>query len=379
MKRILMTTAIVAAMGSAAIADTSQQSTQNGSDQSQAQMSADAQGGASGKIFAKDISAASVKGDIMASALMGKDIYIPKADASAKGGDPMANLDDVGQVGDVILTKEGKVDAVLVDVGGFLGMGAHTVALDWSGLQWKMKPDAKSSSDSYIVVNASKKQLENAPAFKKSWLEKTADASKSMANSAATTASNAADSAKQSMSKAADKTKQAASNAADSTKQAMSDATDKAKQKMDTKSNQSADASNQSSGQSSAKTSGSAQANASANASAPGSAMAKAQADGYTEAKTGAVASTKLTGATVYDAKGNDIGEVSKLIVDPNSKDVKGAVIDVGGFLGLGQKPVELTMDQMHVMTKKNGNDVRIYVSQTEKQLKQMPTYKSKG
>src|SRR5215472_6575884 len=40
----------------------------------------------------------------------------------------------VGKIDSVILDKSGKVDKVVVGVGGFLGMGKKDVALDWSRL-----------------------------------------------------------------------------------------------------------------------------------------------------------------------------------------------------------------------------------------------------
>ncbi|WP_102224182.1 PRC-barrel domain-containing protein [Acidimangrovimonas sediminis] len=388
MKRILMTTAIVAAMGtgmtSTAWAEGAASDQSSGQSSATTQMSADA-GASSGTVFASDVSQQSVKNDVMASALIGKDIYIPKSKSTSDNGgsgdsasnstqmsnggssdtasNPKANLDDVGQVGDVILTKEGKVDAVLVDVGGFLGIGSHTVALSWDALQWKMPANAKSTSDSYLVVNASRDQLEKAPAFKKSWLQQTADNTKDMANSAANKTANAADNAADATSNMASNAADATSNMANSAAQKTADAANSAKQGMNSMADKAGD-----------KMAG----NDSAS-DAKGSPMAKAKADGYTTADTGSISTKKLQGASVYDSKGDNIGEVSKLVMDPSSNKVNGAVVDVGGFLGIGEKPVKLSMDQLHVMTKQDSDDVRVYVSQTEAQLKKMPTYKEKS
>ncbi len=59
-----------------------------------------------------------------------------------------------------------------------------------------------------------------------------------------------------------------------------------------------------------------------------------------------------------------------------SSNKIEGAVVKVGGFLGIGEKAIEVKADTMTVMTKNNGKDVRIYVNLTQQQLKQLPAYK---
>jgi len=70
--------------------------------------------------------------------------------------------ESVGEINDVVLGKDGKVAAVIIGVGGFLGMGEHDVAISYSGLKF-----AKDSSNrDVITVNATKDQLKAAPAWK---------------------------------------------------------------------------------------------------------------------------------------------------------------------------------------------------------------------
>lgn len=378
MKRILMSTAIVAALSTGAYAETAQTNTQT---QATAEGQAQAPVTASGNIFAKVTTAESVKGDVRASTLIGKDIYIPKpatktsaqasagasADASASSSapaassDPMANLEDIGSVGDVILSKDGKVDAVLVDVGGFLGIGTHTVALDWTALHWQMKQDAKSAADSYLVIQATKQQLEKAPAFKEDWLKGATAASyqsKSVGAQASDMAQGAADSVK---------------SATQTVGQNMADATSSAKQKIA----EMGDSSDHTQAQAGNATG--AQPTAAASATVGGSAtgpVAKAQADGFTQTNLAALTKKELVGARVYDMKGDEAGEVSKVIMGASSNKIEGAVVKVGGFLGIGEKAIEVKADTMTVMTKNNGQDVRIYVNLTQQQLKQLPAYK---
>ena len=68
----------------------------------------------------------------------------------------------VGEINEIVLGKDGKVAAVIVGVGGFLGMGEREVAISYSGLKF-----AKDSGNrDVITVNATKDQLKAAPAWK---------------------------------------------------------------------------------------------------------------------------------------------------------------------------------------------------------------------
>ena len=54
---------------------------------------------------------------------------------------------------------------------------------------------------------------------------------------------------------------------------------------------------------------------------------------------------------------------------------VTAAVVDVGGFLGIGEKAVALPMSSLDVLQQEGGDDLRIYVSQTEEELEAMEAY----
>ena len=61
---------------------------------------------------------------ISASDVIGARIYVTEAsiDADAYAG-VQEGWEDIGEVHDIILGRDGTVDAVLVDIGGFLGIG----------------------------------------------------------------------------------------------------------------------------------------------------------------------------------------------------------------------------------------------------------------
>jgi sporulation protein YlmC with PRC-barrel domain len=70
------------------------------------------------------------------------------------------NADEsIGKVDSVILDKDGKTAAVVVGVGGFLGMGEHNVALPWSSLRI-----ANGGRD--VHANFTKDQLKAMPEYK---------------------------------------------------------------------------------------------------------------------------------------------------------------------------------------------------------------------
>lgn len=67
----------------------------------------------------------------------------------------------IGTISDVIMDADGKVDALIVDVGGFLGIGAKPVAVGFEGL--KFSTDVNDTR--YLFLNATKEQLEAQTAF----------------------------------------------------------------------------------------------------------------------------------------------------------------------------------------------------------------------
>src|SRR5688572_12743176 len=66
----------------------------------------------------------------------------------------------VGDIGEVVLDKEGKVEGVVVDVGGFLGIATHPVLLDWKDVTL-----ASQDGKDRAVVSLTKEKLEQMPAY----------------------------------------------------------------------------------------------------------------------------------------------------------------------------------------------------------------------
>ena len=62
----------------------------------------------------------------------------------------------------------------------------------------------------------------------------------------------------------------------------------------------------------------------------------------------------QIVGKTVVSAEGEEIGEVQEIVQDPATSE-KFAVVDVGGFLGVGQKSVTIALNELQ--TSQGGED----------------------
>jgi len=87
------------------------------------------------------------------------------------------------------------------------------------------------------------------------------------------------------------------------------------------------------------------------------------------QAALGDVTAKDLIGKTVVNASGDEVGEIQNLVIDQS--DVVSAVIEVGGFLGIGGKQVAVPFDQLQT-----GEDEAVWqTSASEEELENMPAY----
>ena len=66
----------------------------------------------------------------------------------------------IGDVDDMLIDKEGRVTALIIGVGGFLGMGEKNVAIPFSDVRASEK-----NNKWYLVLNTTKDALKGAPGF----------------------------------------------------------------------------------------------------------------------------------------------------------------------------------------------------------------------
>jgi hypothetical protein len=278
MKKLLGTTALAVAIAASALAQTATPSP----DAPQARSTAGTDAAAMEWLAQGDAR------DIQVSDLIGATIY-----AADEGEDTMASRGDwesVGKVNDLLLTREGEVRAILVDVGTFLGMGGKTVAAPLSSVRYVTADGDAEAADFLLVLMTDRETLQGAPVYERP--ERRAE------------------------------------------DEAM----------MNTSTNN------------------------------PTGAASPFTYDGYDRAEMHALTVDDLKSANVYGRGDDEIGSISKLIVTKEGK-ITDAVIDVGGFLGMGARSVSMPFADLTVLRKTGGDDVRVYIDATKTTLEAMPRY----
>jgi hypothetical protein len=89
------------------------------------------------------------------------------------------------------------------------------------------------------------------------------------------------------------------------------------------------------------------------------------------------VLSRDIVGQTVHAPDNSKIGSISDLILGRDAKTVEGFVVGVGGFLGIGERNVALTMDKLRIAPQPDGS-VKLTSDVTKEQLSNAPAFKSR-
>lgn len=160
MKSLLSTTALVVALGFPALsfAQTSDATT-----------AADAQASE----FPGFLAARS-QSDVFASELMGHDVYARRTPAEAAVEDgsqdmtmmsaaELDEMDNIGQINEIVLSNNGQVRALVIGVGGFLGVGEQDVAVTMDQVTFASDPDNR--DEMYVVVNTGADMLKSSPPY----------------------------------------------------------------------------------------------------------------------------------------------------------------------------------------------------------------------
>jgi len=103
---------------------------------------------------------------------------------------------------------------------------------------------------------------------------------------------------------------------------------------------------------------------------------AESEKIGFVEAKDGQLLVSSFIGQTVYESDAADaasVGNLNDLIVSPDGE-VQAAVIGVGGFLGVGQKDVAVSPDQLQLATRSDGKKWLV-IKATKDQLTEAPAF----
>lgn len=170
MKMLLSTTAIMAAIGfsSMALAETTAPKANP----------ATAQDGVNMTGFLANRG----QSDVFVSELMGQNVYARRTPAAGQTNDDQANrtstnlgmmtaadldgMDNIGQINEIVLSHDGQVRAIVIGIGGFLGVGEQDVAVTMD--QVTFATNAEDRSEIYVVVNTGADLLQNSPRYERS-------------------------------------------------------------------------------------------------------------------------------------------------------------------------------------------------------------------
>lgn len=120
--------------------------------------------------------------DLFASELMGHQVYA-RRNSTESGDAAMTNddgtqamatmnrqdldqMDNIGEINEIVLSSDGQVRALVIAVGGFLGMGEHDVAVTMDQITFASDPEDR--SETYVVVNMGSDMLEDSPSYDRS-------------------------------------------------------------------------------------------------------------------------------------------------------------------------------------------------------------------
>ena len=87
----------------------------------------------------------------------------------------------IGEIDDVILDRDGRAQAVVIGVGGFLGIGEKNVAVNYAELEWVTAED----NTERFVLATTREALEAAPGFRTADEQAPADAANPPADATA--------------------------------------------------------------------------------------------------------------------------------------------------------------------------------------------------
>lgn len=368
MKRFLTTTALALTMGVSAWANTDMQTD-----------------------WSAPVEA--TEGQFYGSDLIGMRIY--RSETEYQTGDEyqsgeLQEWDDVGEINDLIISQSGEVDAVILGIGGFLGLGERDVAIKMDAI--RIVHEAGDPDDRFLVVNASKEELGLVPEYRRD----AGEVAEETQAEVETEGVNAVEEAEAALEHAAQETETAAENAAAETDAAVENATEETAQAAENAAQEVEETAENAAQETEAAVETAAAeveaevAEAEQAAEETQREVAEAageepvifnrpeeQREGYAEVEmveATSMSTEELEGARVYGVNDEDLGEISALIAE--NGELTKAVIDVGGFLGMGEKPVAVQFASLQILKNAETGNLRVYLDATEEGLEAQPEYK---
>jgi len=323
--------------------------------------------------------------DFLASDLIGMRIYNSEAEVDA--ATPVANgaeqeWDDIGEINDIIVSKDGEVTAVILGIGGFLGLGERDVSISMDKIRILNDEDG----DRFLVVNTSKEMLEQAPEFERPMMDGEAmegeamtetDDNVTVVTNGETETEEMANEVEAETEETVQDTENAAENLEAETEE-MANEVEAESEEME----QEAETMMENAEAETEEAVNEAEANTTVitgdeTVERELLPRPEVEREGYAAAEADMIqqmSADDLEGSYVYGANDETVGEIDTLLIGDNGQ-IDRVVINVGGFLGLGEKPVAVTFDELQVLKNVEGDDVRIYIDSTEERLESQPEY----
>jgi sporulation protein YlmC with PRC-barrel domain len=98
--------------------------------------------------------------------------------------------------------------------------------------------------------------------------------------------------------------------------------------------------------------------------------------EGWVDHAGGMMSYEELVGAPIYTTGDERIGEIDNVVVNEQGE-IVGAVLGVGGFIGLGEKDVMVSFDSLTLKKQAEGDELRAYIDATEEALEALPATSS--
>jgi sporulation protein YlmC with PRC-barrel domain len=274
--------------------------------------------------------------DNLASRIMGQPVY----------NGPGDDAEEIGEITDFVLNQNGQIGAVVIGVGGFLGMGEKNVAVNFQQLQWTIAAD---NTERWVLPTTAE-ALTAAAEFQ--WRE----------DEPADTA--AANQNQNTMAPGATVVQQPApaNNAANTNVTVVDPNTTTTQTQVAANPNANTTVVQQ--GMQGAQDTA-----ANPNAATPGA----LDFNTMTPIDTGTLTAEDLEDIDVVGVDNTTIAEVSDVLLTPEGQ-VDALLVDFGGFLGIGQKTVAVGMDNLQFVQDQDGNRF-VKVNATREQLDAAPQY----
>ena len=399
MKQLLVSTALVALLGLPAVAQQTlgtddaaagQTGSQAGvQDQAQTQTQTGTEAQQDNRMAEGQQPGMDQQMHLRAANLIGMQVYRSDTEVGSAAEGAQGDWEQIGSIRDMILTPEGQVEAVIVDVGGFLGMGAKQIGVDMNAIRVVSDgATAEDEGDYFLVINAPREVFDQAEAFDDTGYVYGQQGMGGTTESATmqndpTQVPQTGDQAQLGNDQALvdqDGTEvEGEDMAGQQAGQAQTDLQTGTEPQQDALAVQDPNAApDAATGATGVREDAAVDENADltgtqANIS-PETTRTPIVREGYGAAGEADLTADRLTGTPVYDATDEWVGEVSDLVL-AESGQVQAVVVDIGGFLGIGEKPVALELNQVDVLRGTAGDDLRIYVSYTEEEMEAMPDY----